>query len=72
MVSFIFTIQLFRTSGAGYKYLVVDDCWLARERDSDKNLVEDKKRFPSGMKSLVRLVFFIISRYLIQLATNIW
>ncbi|CAB0010582.1 unnamed protein product [Nesidiocoris tenuis] len=41
---------------AGYKYLVVDDCWLARERDSDKNLVEDKKRFPSGMKSLVRYV----------------
>lgn len=37
---------------AGYEYLIVDDCWLAKTRDSDGNLQPDKDRFPSGMKAL--------------------
>jgi alpha-galactosidase len=37
---------------AGYKYLVIDDCWLAPERDSLQNLQADPKKFPHGMKAL--------------------
>jgi len=35
---------------AGYTYLVLDDGWMARERDSAGNLVPDPKKFPNGMK----------------------
>ena len=36
---------------AGYKYLVIDDCWSEKHRDpvTDK-IVPDKKKFPDGMK----------------------
>ena len=37
---------------AGYRYLVIDDVWEAKERDSQGNLVPDPERFPSGMKAL--------------------
>jgi alpha-galactosidase len=37
---------------AGYKYIVLDDAWLAKERDAQGNLVADPKKFPSGMKAL--------------------
>ena len=37
---------------AGYEYVVIDDCWLAKDRDSDGKLQPDPKRFPSGLKSL--------------------
>jgi len=30
----------------------VDDCWEAKERDADGNIVADPKKFPSGMKAL--------------------
>jgi len=33
----------------GYEYLVIDDCWQARERNSTGYLLEDASRFPSGM-----------------------
>jgi alpha-galactosidase len=36
---------------AGYKYVVIDDCWQV-DRDSQGNIVPDSKRFPSGMKAL--------------------
>lgn len=36
---------------AGYEYIVIDDCWQIG-RDSLGNIVPDKKRFPSGMKTL--------------------
>ena len=35
---------------AGYKYVVIDDCWSLRERDADGNLVADPEKFPHGMK----------------------
>jgi alpha-galactosidase len=41
---------------AGYEYLVLDDGWMAMERDSDGNLVPDPKKFPHGMKELVDYV----------------
>jgi alpha-galactosidase len=42
---------------AGYEYLVLDDGWMAMERDSvTGNLVPDPKKFPNGMKVLVDYV----------------
>lgn len=36
----------------GYKYVIIDDCWLAKNRSVDGKLEADKKRFPSGIKVL--------------------
>lgn len=36
----------------GYQYVNIDDCWMAKERDSNGSLVPDPDRFPSGMKNL--------------------
>lgn len=42
---------------AGYEYVIIDDCWLEKERDPvTKELVADRKRFPSGMKALADYV----------------
>ena len=41
---------------AGYKYIVLDDGWMAKERDQNGNLVTDSIKFPSGMKSLIEYV----------------
>jgi len=37
---------------AGYKYVVIDDCWHSRDRDARGNLQENPERFPSGIKEL--------------------
>ena len=37
---------------AGYTIIAMDDCWAARERDSQGKLIPDPGRFPSGMKAL--------------------
>ncbi|MCB0572291.1 MAG: glycoside hydrolase family 27 protein [Phaeodactylibacter sp.] len=37
---------------AGYEYIVLDDGWMARERDEAGNLVADPVKFPGGMKAL--------------------
>ncbi|RYY34207.1 MAG: glycoside hydrolase family 27 protein [Sphingobacteriaceae bacterium] len=47
--------DIFVSSGmrdAGYKYLVLDDGWMAMERDQNGQLIADPKKFPSGMKAL--------------------
>jgi len=36
----------------GYEFLVLDDAWMAPERDSQGRLVGDPNRFPSGMEAL--------------------
>ncbi len=36
----------------GYKYVVVDDCWMNSTRDAQGNLQANASRFPSGMKAL--------------------
>jgi alpha-galactosidase len=42
---------------AGYQYLVIDDGWMAMERDSiTGDLVPDPKKFPGGLKKLVDYV----------------
>ncbi len=37
---------------AGYIYIVLDDCWSAKERDANGNLLPDPVKFPNGMKAL--------------------
>ncbi len=41
--------------GAGYEYIVMDDCWQVA-RDSTGNIIADPKRFPSGIKALADYV----------------
>ena len=40
---------------AGYKFLVIDDCWHG-ERDAHGDIQADAKRFPSGIKALADYV----------------
>ena len=37
---------------AGYTYLVLDDGWMAKDRDREGNLVADSVKFPAGMKAI--------------------
>jgi alpha-galactosidase len=49
------TAQAMVTSGmrdAGYRYVVIDDGWMAPERDAHGDFVADPDKFPSGMKAL--------------------
>lgn len=41
---------------AGYEYLVIDDCWSLKERDTQGNLVADPVKFPHGMKAVADYV----------------
>ncbi|MDB5111809.1 MAG: agaA 4 [Mucilaginibacter sp.] len=41
---------------AGYNYLVLDDAWMAKERDNQGNLVTDPKKFPHGIKAVADYV----------------
>nr|CAD7578575.1 unnamed protein product [Timema californicum] len=43
-------------SNVGYQYIIIDDCWLDTERDSDGALQADPERFPSGIKDLAEYV----------------
>ena len=37
---------------AGYKYLIIDDCWQS-ERDGNGKIVPDSSAFPNGMNAIV-------------------
>ena len=41
---------------AGFKNVVIDDCWFDPQRDANGNLRGNPQRFPSGMKSLADYV----------------
>ncbi|MCB0563819.1 MAG: alpha-galactosidase [Phaeodactylibacter sp.] len=41
---------------AGYEYLVLDDGWMAYERDTEGSLIADPEKFPGGMKALAGYV----------------
>jgi alpha-galactosidase len=41
---------------AGYTYFVLDDGWMAMNRDANGNLVADPKKFPGGMKAFADYV----------------
>ena len=38
---------------AGYRYVVIDDGWMAPDRDRNGDFVADPEKFPSGIKALV-------------------
>jgi alpha-galactosidase len=50
------TYVSFGMKDAGYQYFVLDDGWMAMERDKDGNLVADPKKFPNGMKEFADYV----------------
>ena len=37
---------------AGYKYIIIDDCWSMKQRNKEGNLVPDPAKFPGGIKAL--------------------
>lgn len=37
---------------AGYEYIVIDDCWAEKKRNAEGLMVEDKNKFPHGMKAV--------------------
>ncbi len=37
---------------AGYVYLVLDDAWMAKDRDENGRLQADPEKFPDGMKAI--------------------
>jgi alpha-galactosidase len=41
--------------GAGYQYIVIDDCWQV-DRDSAGTIVADPVKFPSGIKALANYI----------------
>lgn len=41
---------------AGYEYLVIDDCWSEKQRDSQGRLVCNHEKFPNGMKAVADYV----------------
>ncbi|MFE3870303.1 glycoside hydrolase family 27 protein [Flavobacterium sp. ZS1P70] len=43
-------------AASGYNYIVLDDGWMAKERDANGNLVPDPIKFPSGMENLIDYV----------------
>lgn len=49
------TAQLMKSlnlADAGYTHVNIDDCYSERSRNDDGDIVEDAKKFPSGMKAL--------------------
>lgn len=69
-ILFIFSENLFKRIAdlmvsegfldVGYEYVIIDDCWLSKERDSEGRLQPDPERFPSGIKALADYVMFDI------------
>jgi alpha-galactosidase len=43
-------------AAAGYRYVNIDDCWMAPSRDSAGNLVADPTRFPGGIAPVAAYV----------------
>lgn len=40
-------------AAAGYRYLIIDDCWMEASRDkATHELLPSEDRFPSGMRDL--------------------
>lgn len=37
----------------GYKYVSLDDCWMAQNRTSDGKLTPDPTKFPNGLEPLI-------------------
>jgi len=53
------TTDALRSTGmadAGYRYVVLDDCWMARSRDASGDLRPQRDRFPHGIAALADYV----------------
>jgi len=53
------TAQAIDSSGMaadGYRYVNLDDCWMAPDRDADGNLQADPETFPDGIPALASYV----------------
>lgn len=37
---------------AGYRYIVLDDCWAEKERDQEGHISADHSKFPQGLKAV--------------------
>jgi alpha-galactosidase len=48
---------------AGYRYVVIDDGWMAPERDRNGDFVADPDKFPSGIKALADRVHALGLRF---------
>jgi alpha-galactosidase len=48
---------------AGYRYVVIDDGWMAPERDRHGDFVADPDKFPSGIKALADRVHALGLRF---------
>ena len=44
----MFILNALNLDEKGYNYIVLDECWLNKERDQNGNLQPDKNLFPSG------------------------
>ena len=40
----------------GYNYIMLDDCWAAKNRSADGRIVADPSRFPSGMANFTAVL----------------
>jgi alpha-galactosidase len=52
-------VDIYTSSGmreAGYQFFVLDDGWMAMERDKNGSLVADPVKFPNGMKAFADYV----------------
>lgn len=66
LIKYVFSEKLFMTTAdllvsegydkIGYKYVVIDDCWMTYNRTTDGKLQADAKRFPRGIKALADYV----------------
>lgn len=45
---------------AGYEYVNIDDCWIAKQRDAFGRLQPDPDRFPNGMRALADYVSYLL------------
>jgi len=43
-------------SAAGFKYIIIDDCWMDRKRTPEGKIQGDRKRFPSGIPTVAQYV----------------
>ncbi len=48
---------------AGYRYVVIDDGWMAPERDRSGDFVADPEKFPSGIKALADRIHALDLRF---------
>lgn len=48
---------------AGYRYVIIDDCWSLRERGASGQLVPDPQKFPDGIASVADYVHSLGLRF---------